>query len=269
MSLWRLLLRAPALLAMSLTLILIRLLVWPAALVSEPVDRRHSRALLQLWTRLFARLGGIRVRSTGTPPRRPFFLVANHLTYLDMLALCHVTGCLFVSREDVQHWPVIGVVARSLRIIFVDRASRRDTVRVNALISRAMEMGEGVVVFPESHTSRGVDVDPFKTALIEPACAAGVPVHYATLNYETDPGCPPPGVVVLWWRPESFFYHLQRLLRLKGVTIHVHFGEEPLYDPDRKVLAPLLRDAVRAQFRPLEGAPEAPAPAPSEQPQEA
>ena len=268
MSLWRLIVRAPALLAMSLFLILVRLLVWPVALVSEAADRRHSRALLQLWTRLFARLGGIRVRSTGTPPRRPFFLVANHLTYLDMLALCHETGCLFVSREDVQHWPVIGAVARSLRIIFVDRASRRDTVRVNTLISGALGMGEGIMIFPESHTSRGVEVDPFKTALIEPACAAGIPVHYATLNYETDPGCPPPGVVVLWWRPESFFYHLQRLLRLKGVTIRVHFGEEPLFDPDRKVLAPLLRDAVRAHFRPLEGAP-GPEEAPPGQPQEA
>ena len=57
--------------------------------------------------------------------------MANHLTYLDMLALCHETGCLFVSREDVQHWPVLGVVARSLRIIFVDRASRRDTGKVD------------------------------------------------------------------------------------------------------------------------------------------
>ncbi len=251
MQIVRLTLRLPLLLVMSGVMCGLRLVVWPTALLSERLDRRLRRALLQTWNRLFAFIAGIRVECRGPRPALPFFLVANHLSYLDMLVLCHQTGCIFVSREDVEHWPVIGFMSRSLYIIFIDRASRRDTKRVNGLISHALEMGDGIVIFPESHITRGIDIDPFKSSLIEPACAAGIPVWYATLNYRTLPGDAPASEVVAWWRPESFFYHLQRLLRQRGVVATVYFGETPLQGADRKELAPRLREAVLRNFTPL------------------
>jgi 1-acyl-sn-glycerol-3-phosphate acyltransferase len=184
-------------------------------------------------------------------PGPPFFLVANHLSYLDMVVLTHQTGCIYVARGDVEHWPVIGFLSKSMYVIFIDRKNQRDTVRVNRLISHAIEMGDAVAVFAESRISAGRDVEPFKSALIEPAVAAGLPVHYATLGYETLAGDPPAGEIVNWWRPEGFLFHLQRLLRHRGVVARVRFGDEPLCGDDRKELAPRLHAAVRANFTPL------------------
>ena len=251
MGWFRLLTRIPLLMAMTVVLFSGRLLCRPLVLAGERTDRRVRLFFLQSWNRLFARIAGIRVEVRGTPPRRPFFMVANHLSYLDMLLLNHTVGAIFVSRGDVEHWPVIGFMARSLYIIFIDRESRRDTVRVNGLIRHAIEQGDGVVVFAESRITVGREVDPFKSSLIEPAVAAGLPVHYAALTYETLPGCPPASEIVGWWRPEGFFYHLQRLLRHRGLKATVTFGDAPIVGDDRKVLAVRLHDAVQALYTPI------------------
>ena len=251
MQFTRMVVRFTLFILMTAGFVMVRFLVWPTCLFSERADRRLRRILLSSWAGTFARLAGIRIVTEGPVPRAPFFLVANHLSYLDMIVLTHLTGCIYVARGDVEHWPVVGSVSKALYVIFIDRESRRDTVRVNRLISHAIEMGDAVGVFAESRISAGRDVQPFKSVLIEPAVAGKFPVYYATLGYETLPGCPPASEIVAWWRPESFPYHLQRLLRHRGVIARVRFGDEPLRGDDRKELAPQLHAAVRANFTPL------------------
>ena len=252
MQFMRMAVRFALMLLMTAVLFSLRLLAWPTRLFSERADRRIRRFFLMAWNHGFARIANIRIIAEGPVPKPPFFLVANHLSYLDMVVLTHQTGCIYVSRGDVEHWPVIGFLSKSMYIIFIDRKNQRDTVRVNRLISHAIEMGDAVGVFAESRISPGKDVEPFKSALIEPAVAAGLPVYYATLGYETLPGDPPAGQIVSWWRPEGFLHHLQRLLRHRGVVARVRFGDEPLTGGDRKELAPRLHAAVRANFTPLQ-----------------
>ena len=229
----------------------VRLAVWPIALVSEPLDRRFRRGLIKLYNRGFARVVGMRVIRHGTPPKAPFYLVANHLSYMDMLVVAHQTGAVFVSRGDVADWPVIGAISKSLYVLFIDRTDKRDTVRVNRQIEDTLHKGDGIVVFAESRISCGRDVEPFKSALIQPAVANHIPVHYATLSYQTPDHCPPANEIVGWWRPESFGKHLIRLLGYSGVTATVHFGAEPIFEHDRKELARKLHQAVRKNFVPL------------------
>ena len=243
--------RITLILALSLVVIPIRVLVWPTALVCERLDRRLCHILLRIYTHSFARILGMKIVTYGAPPKPPFYLVANHLSYLDMLLVTHRAGGTFVARGDVEHWPVIGVLAKSLYIMFIDRTNKRDTVRVNQLIQDAIEKGEGVTVFAESRISRGLDVEPFKSALIEPAVALGLPVHYATIGYETREGSPPASRIIGWWRPEGFFYHVFRLLKYPSFTATIRFGDTPIANGDRKELARQLHESVRAQFVPL------------------
>lgn len=229
----------------------LRVLIWPSVLLSRPFDRRASRYLLWLWSSAFRRIAGIRVVVRGTPPKPPCFVVANHVSYIDMLLLTNLSGCIFVSRGDVERWPVIGFVSKSIYVIFIDRNNKRDTVRVNKLIDEAFKEGDGIAVFAESRISRGLDVEPFKSSLIAPAVANHLPVHYTTIMYETLPGMPPANEIVGWWRPESFFYHLFRLLGYPGFTAILHFGDAPIAGDDRKELADKLWRAVRANFTPI------------------
>ncbi len=228
----------------------VRLAVLPLRWWAPALDRRIRQRLMRIWSTGLGWIIGQKIVVKGNPPKPPYYLVANHVSYMDVFVLCRVLGCVFVAREDIARWPVFGIMVRSAQIIFIDREQKRDTVRVNKLIEQAIREGDGVAVFAESRISCGWRVEPFKSAVMQPAIALGLPIHYVTLSYRLPPGYAPENEIIGWWRPVPFFVHAWRLLRVPYFTVTVHFGEEPLYDTDRKRLAKELYQAVAKNYVP-------------------
>ncbi len=224
-----------------------RLLLLPAA----GRYRRFRRRLLQAWSRGVCKLLGIEVQVTGVVPKPPFFLVSNHLSYLDIVVFASQTSCRFVAKREVSAWPGVGMLARTMETIFIDRTVRRDALRVLAQLDRAMRHGDGVVLFAEATSTAGQSVLPFRPALLEWAAQSGQPVHYASVSYRTPAGSPPAHLAVCWWGEMTFGRHLMELARVPRVHASVHFGPFPIAERDRKRLAGRLHEAVRAQFVPI------------------
>jgi lyso-ornithine lipid O-acyltransferase len=57
----------------------------------------------------------------GRPLRAPTVLVANHLSYVDMLILALQMRAVFVAKTEVASWPVIGALCRATQTIFLNR----------------------------------------------------------------------------------------------------------------------------------------------------
>jgi len=243
-------LRLAALLFWTGGLWIIRIAFWPVCWWNESLDRRGRRWIMRVWGWGFLRLTRARATIDGPLPEPPFYLVANHLSYLDIFILSSFLGTTFVARGDMEHWPIIGLISKSLHVLFINREQRQDAVRVNERIAHTLAQGDGLVVFAESRISRGLTVEPFKSALIQPAIDNGLPVHYVTINYSSGYN-PPPSRIVGWWRPEPFFYHVRRLMRYPGFKVELHFGADPIPGNDRKALAGELCEAVRAKYTPL------------------
>lgn len=212
-----------------------------------------------LWrTRIFCRLCGVivavmgvKTEIQGRPPEPPFFLVSNHLSYLDILILASQVPCAFVSKAEVADWPVIGFLCRGVGTLFLDRGNKREIPRVIAQIEAALGQNRGVVIFPEGSTTCGADVSRFKPSLLETAAAAGLPVSYAALSYRTPPGSVPAQQSVCWWGGMTFGKHLLGMLSLPEILATLSFGEERILERDRKILAERLHYAVEAQFQPV------------------
>lgn len=215
-------------------------------------EQRCRRALFQWCCRGLLASSGIRVRVEGRAPEAPYFLVSNHLSFFDIWLLASQLGCVFVSRGDLAHWPLLGYVAREMNTIFIDRERLKDTVRVNQLLAEVMKEGYGVAIFPESGVSQKGTVLPFKPALLESAVQAKLPVHYAIVRYTTPEGCPPASEVSVWKEGVSFFRHFINVASLPHSVATLTFGEVPILGDDRKVLAAELCEAVRARFTPLD-----------------
>ncbi len=228
----------------------LRALVLPIVLVSKRFERVSRRFLFQTGVRGLMRLFGFKIDVKGVLPKPPFLLVCNHQSYVDIFIMTALFGCVFVSMAEVRKWPLIGILAGWLHTIFIDRKAIRDTKRVNGLIKEALDSGEGFVLFPEGGTAYGVDVRPFKPALLDPAAQARWPVHYVTLRYRALEGCPPASTTIVWTDGAPFFPHANRLFKLPGMQVTATFGDEPITDPDRKALAERLRQAVEAQLPP-------------------
>jgi len=212
--------------------------------------------VLHRWAAVVARCLGMRMVVRGEPPRPPFFLVCNHLSYVDIILLAAQIPGVFVAKSEVASWPLFGKVCRSVDTLFIDREHKRDIPRVTERIAELLRDGRGVIIFPEGTSGRGDRVLPFKPSLLETAVRSELPVSYASVSYETPPGCPPPADVVCWFGGVGFVPHVLRLVRLPEFTGILTFGERPIRDGDRKSLAGRLHAAVAESFRPVPGAEE-------------
>ena len=145
------------------------------------------------------------------------------------------------------HWPVIGAICARMDTIFINRAQRRDLVRVSEQIGAALDRGDGVVIFAEGTSSAGDEVRPLLPSLFEVAVHRQLPVHYAAITYRA----PDARHRICWWGEMTFPDHLFRLLQLGGFEASLTFGETPVRGADRKQLAHEVHARISTIFRPV------------------
>ena len=206
---------------------------------------------LTLWGKGCARIIGMDIHVKGEPPKAPFFLVSNHLSYVDIFVYSAVSDVIFVAKSEVKSWPVIGFMMSTMGIIFVDRSSRKDVMRVNKLISDNINPEQGILLFPEGTTSNGESVLPFKASLLAFPAEKEIPVNYASLSYYSESGKVDISNDVCWWGDMEFFTHLLQLLRVQKFSVSVNFGSQRISDGDRKVLTSKLYNKISDQYTPI------------------
>lgn len=204
---------------------------------------------LKIWGKLSCFILGIKVSVKGTAPVPPFFLVSNHLSYVDIMMLLSQVRGVFVAKNEVSNWPLFGFMTKTLGMIFINREKRTDVKRVNDLISKNITPNQGVLLFPESTTSEGTQILPFKSALLAYPATKNFAVHYATVYYETPKNEIHACDSVCWWGDIDFLTHFFRLLKLKRIYGTIHFGDFPVIENDRKLLATKLYQNVSSQFK--------------------
>ena len=217
----------------------------------KSIRPRWRRFMFGAWGRSLAAIMGMRIVTAGQPPQPPFFLVSNHLSYVDIIAYSACLGCVFISRGDLADWPGIGFFARGVGTIFINREKLQDIPRVIGEINNALDEGLGVVLFPEGVSGAGDRVLPFHPSLLDPAAKANYPVSYATIRYQTEPDERPAYRAVNWWENLTFAQHAKELLKLSRFEAFITFGSHAIRSDDRKALARSLWLAVDEQFVPM------------------
>jgi 1-acyl-sn-glycerol-3-phosphate acyltransferase len=244
----RAILRLVALAAFTACMYLLNLLTRLSRLCSARLALQAQSAVFRGWARGVAALVGMRIATHGAPPAPPCFIVANHLSYMDIVVLAARARCFFIAKSEVADWPVIGLLTRSMNVIFVQRERHTDLPRVIAAMERAMAAGQSIVFFPEGTSSAGERVSPFKPALFEAAVRSRHPVFSASLSYATPPGQVSARTAVCWWGDMGFVDHFYELLQLPGFRARVEFGRQVAASADRKTLARAAQSAVEAIF---------------------
>jgi len=139
------------------------------------------------WARRALTLLHIDLDVHGSPVQQgPAMLVANHVSWLDILVLLACCRCRFVAKSEVGRWPVIGDLTRGTGTLFVKRNSKRDAVHVVREMAQALrpEFSNILVIFPEGTTSTGKTVLPFHANLFQAAISANAPVQALAIRYE-------------------------------------------------------------------------------------
>jgi 1-acyl-sn-glycerol-3-phosphate acyltransferase len=212
--------------------------------------RRWRNFMVSAWAKTVASIMNLKVHAKGQPPAPPFYLVSNHLSYLDIIAYFTQVHCIFVAKAELASWPIFGVLAKSANTMFIDRTNKKDIPRVMALIEQAIHASDGVIIFPESTSTKGDEVLPFKTPLLEFAAEKNFPVSYATIHYRTGATDPPAYLAVCWWGDMTFGGHFLDLLKLSKIEATIEFGSATVNGNDRKTIAQELWHLANKQFVP-------------------
>ncbi|WP_157597988.1 MULTISPECIES: 1-acyl-sn-glycerol-3-phosphate acyltransferase [unclassified Rhizobacter] len=135
------------------------------------------------WCAAMLRRLGIRVVVQGEVHAAPVMVVANHVSWIDILAINAACTARFVSKADIRQWPVIGWLTACGGTLFIERERKRDAMRVVHQVAEALQGGDVIAVFPEGTTSDGHGVLPFHANLLQAAITTGTPVQPVALRY--------------------------------------------------------------------------------------
>jgi len=172
---------------------------------------------------------GIPVTVTGEFPERGA-VIANHLSYLDIVVLASLRPCVFVAKAEIAKMPVLGWMTTNSGTVYVERGRGGSAMRASSAMKDAMDAGLPVVFFPEGTTANGKALLKFHTGLLGQALLAKAPMTAAFLRYslveKNEPGADVSTDVC--WGETPLLKHVFRFLGLHGVHAEVRFGDGPI-----------------------------------------
>ena len=210
------------------------------------VEQRHAR--VRWFSVGMLRLMGIAVQVEGRLHAGGVLLVANHISWLDITALhAVVPQARFVSKSDIQSWPLLSRLAGAADTLYLERERKRDALRVVHLVAQALSEGQAVAVFPEGTTSDGHALLPFHANLFQAAIVTSTPVQPVALRFSDARGSVSAAVEFIG--ATTLVESLWRVACAEGLTAHVTLlPAHPSAGAERRVLAQSLRDAIAARL---------------------
>jgi lyso-ornithine lipid O-acyltransferase len=180
---------------------------------------RYGQGLLRLYG-LEVSARGPFVEGGRHPARdasgRGRLFVMNHRSMLDIFVNLAFLEANIVSRADLSGWPVIGLAARRVGTLFVDRSSKRSGAAVINAMCAAVERGRAVMVYPEGTTFSGDEVRPFRPGVFLAAARTGAEIVPVGIAYEGE---------AAFYLDEPFARHLLRVSATRRIRIALEVGE--------------------------------------------
>ncbi|MDT3397217.1 1-acyl-sn-glycerol-3-phosphate acyltransferase [Streptomyces sp. B1866] len=180
-------------------------------------------------------------------------VVANHISWLDIVALLAVEPVTMLAKREVAGWPVVGRLTRRAGTLFIDRDRLRGLPETVAELSARLRAGQSVAVFPQGVTWCSGAAGRFRRAAFQAALDAGAPVRPVTLGYYQHGTA---STVAAFVGEDGFASSLRRVLGADGLTVRVTVHEPVLAArgaDDRRALAARAQAVVGGARLPVHG----------------
>lgn len=179
-----------------------------------------GQVTISLWMRRLSKILGLQVHVASPPLPVPSMIVANHVSWLDTIAIGCVRPAYFLAKEEVHHWPLIGSLLANVGTKFIRRNSTRALRECNKHLCHSLRIRQNVVVFPEGTTTNGAGVGIFHSALFEVPRQAYCPIQPLAIRYwyqgKLDTLAPYIG-------DDVFIFHLWQILSRKSTCVELNF----------------------------------------------
>ncbi|HEY6413911.1 MAG TPA: lysophospholipid acyltransferase family protein [Edaphobacter sp.] len=198
------------------------------------VKRPATREARADWLHRFcaAALKGLKIEVgvTGDFPEHGA-VISNHLSYVDIVVFAAVHPCVFVSKAEIEAWPILGWMTTMSGTVYVARGHGGSALKARKGMQSAVDTGLPVVFFPEGTTSNGSALLKFHSGLLAQVMQSGAPITAAHIQYSlTEENDPDVTVAddVCYWGDAKMLPHIFKLLGLRGVRVEVRFAEQSI-----------------------------------------
>ena len=194
------------------------------------------------WLHQSAEIIGVEIQVHGEPPNTHCFIVANHISWLDILIIASVLPVSFLSKAEVRNWPVIGTLAAKAGTLFIHRGSKNGAAEAINLMKTKLEAGHNVVSFPEAKTTDGTSVHAFHPRLFAAAIETSSLVQPVSLRYPHPAGVNP---IAPYVNEPNLIMHAFKIMCSKCTVAEVTLCKPiETMDIERKKLALLAKKSI-------------------------
>ena len=240
--------------------ILICLPFFPVYYLSENKYRKFNAQLVSFFSKQILRILGFHIdfKPGGIVRKDNFFIVSNHLSYLDVLILsAFFPGC-FITSQEIKETLFLGQLTRLAGCIFVERRSPDGLGFEIKNMTRALNAGLDILIFPEGTSTNGERVLRFKQPLFQAAIDSNKDVIPLTLNYEQINHQPVTHLnrdLLFWYDDMTFWDHFKKLTGIYHVRVKLFQGIHLKGTKNRrtKELSVSARRKVANNFKPVAG----------------
>lgn len=181
-----------------------------------------SMRVVVWWSYVLCRICGLSIRQHGKWIDSPAIFVANHISWLDVFALLGSFHAIFVAKQEVVDWPLIGWLCQRVGTLFFRRGSgfAAMSLIVDKMVN-TLQAGQKVFFFPEGTTTNGRQVQQFHARIFQAAVKAKVPVQPVALQYIDKEG--KISGIAPYIDEDTLLSHLWRLFGETDLQIHIWF----------------------------------------------
>jgi 1-acyl-sn-glycerol-3-phosphate acyltransferase len=220
--------------------------------VKQPRTREERADWLHRFCARAVKRMGIEISVSGSFPEDGA-VISNHLSYLDIVVYASLHPCVFVSKAEIERWPVVGWMTTMSGTVYVARGHGGSAMKARKGMQATLDAGLPVVFFPEGTTTNGSEMLKFHSGLLAQVLAGGANVRAAYVRYRLGAGNEADATVaddVCYWGNRDMLGHIFTFLGLRAVKAEVRFAEEPIvFSSDglhRRQAAVEARAAVKA-----------------------
>jgi 1-acyl-sn-glycerol-3-phosphate acyltransferase len=181
-------------------------------------DTHSGRWIIRKWMQILSWILGLDIEQRGQPSQG--LLVANHVSWLDVMAINSLTEARFLSKADVKRWPLIGQLLALSGTLFLDRGSLSSLRKLNETLRDLIRRERTIVIFPEGTTTDGSEVLHFHGGVIQSALDNHAPVQPVALRYDNNGKL---DKIAPFIGDDAFFFHLIRVVSRPRTRVVVHF----------------------------------------------
>jgi 1-acyl-sn-glycerol-3-phosphate acyltransferase len=219
--------------------------LWVTGVRFPRLDAAGQDSELRRWARHLLAILNVRVSCLNEPAALPprCLLVANHVSWLDVMTIFAVRPAVFVAKDDVRRWPVIGKLCAQAGTLFIERGRGHHARHINGRVAATLSAGRVFAMFPEGTTSDGRTLNRFHRALFQSAVDAEAVLQPVGIRYTGPDGA--------WTDAAAFVGDMSlvesiwRLVSAPSLVAELHFAAAiPAGGFHRKELAQQAETAI-------------------------